>query len=394
VTDAQSPEAGLGLDHFLERTLRAQPSAADWGLAAQLLMESTQSLGLPRSENIAFDPRLRDPLERLRRSELAKSWIFGRQGPPRLAEISQAAVHLLETERLDDNIERWTGHRPSPQSRRIVVYHGQRGERRSLLVLDPSLPPHADAVVLPSELVADVVRDMPQEAAYRALSRLDESLHPEFTAELLAIARPRVVYAPAPPMEFVCVPQPSWRADCGLETSTVGALVRDAAGQRGVTVCYHGSGPVGTGVKLSEGASQIDGQVAQASPVMDTCFVPISDNWRPAGLAARLGVLDRRAPGASELHRFEGASSGLKATRIVGADMGVPTPTPGRQLCVHTTPDLSYGDSGAALINQDERLVGFAFQRTPYGSPSPMSFASWIWAASALDDLSLTLAET
>lgn len=396
MTDVETPSSapGLALDRFLDSTLEAQSRASDWADGAYRLANFMEPGPSSIPPSFAFSPEVRDPFERLRRSELAALLPFAKLGPPPLDQIGQAAVHLLDSEDLDHIIFQTTGRRPSPRARRVVVYHGEEGARRSVLVLDPDLPAYVEPRVVPSELIADTVFNLRFETVRRALSGLDTLINRRLVAEVLAIARPRVVYAPEPDMAFVCVPQPSWRADCGPETSTVGALVRDAAGQRGVTVCHHGSGPVGTRVKLSEGPNEIESQVTLTSPVMDTCFVPISDNWRPAGLAARARVLDGRAPGAAEPHRFEGASSGPRSTRIVGADMGVPYTAPGLQLRVHTTPDLNHGDSGAALVNADDCLVGFAFQRTPYGSPAPMAFASWIWAASALDDLSLTLAET
>lgn len=382
----------------MDQMLSDNPREADWGEGAERLRRFGQRrfAAAARPYNDPFAADLRDPMRRLVGAELFLRTSFAKASTPgpALAELSHAAVHLLDTPLLDEVIWRTTGRRPSSDARRMIIYHGGEGARRSLLVLDPELPTFAGPVIVDSGAVAMAAFESHPEAAMRALSLVDLDFAPDVVAELLAITRPRVVIAPAPPMEYACVPDPPWCAHTDGEVSTVGALVRDAAGRRGVTVCHHGAGPVGTKVRLSEGDAEFESEVALASPLMDTCFVPIGDNWRPAGLAARAGMLSRRAPGAAEAHRFKGASSGGRATRIVGTDMGVPFPSPGRQLCVHTSPDLDYGDSGAALVNEDDRLVGFAFQRTPFGSPSPMAFASWIWAASALDELQLTLEET
>jgi S1-C subfamily serine protease len=77
-----------------------------------------------------------------------------------------------------------------------------------------------------------------------------------------------------------------------------------------------------------------------------------------------------------------------KEARIVGIDFGVPTPTPQRQLCIYTDPVTNYGDSGGALVNDDDQLVGFSFQRTPFSSPT--QYSTWIWAHSALEELDLS----
>ena len=76
----------------------------------------------------------------------------------------------------------------------------------------------------------------------------------------------------------------------------------------------------------------------------------------------------------------------------MAVDFGVPFPMPGRQLCVQTKAVTNYGDSGSALLNDDDRLVGFAFQRTAYGGRATVEFSDWIWAASVLNELGLTLA--
>lgn len=376
----------FGLDSFVDQTLEFNYGRSDWEGGALALMRSTFE---PRGP--VFAPTGFGAEERLERSRLRA---FGREVglDYSLGQVGDLAALMLATTRLGDAVEFALERELSPYTRALVVYHGSGSNRRSVLLLDPTIPADQTPAVLPSRLVADVIIEGVRQGRTVSLAEVFPIVSdPYFSLEIAAIARPRVIIARAPEMEFACVPKPLWTATCESQSSTVGALVRNAQGERGVTVCFHGTGHVGTDVRLVEGAASIDSKVTLASAVMDTCFVPIGDNWRPAALSARAGALDRRAPGNAELHNFTGGSSGGKTTRVVATDLGVPFITPGRQLCVHTTPDIDYGDSGAALINEDDRLVGFAFQRTAYGSQAPMAFASWIWAASALDELGLTL---
>lgn len=373
----------------------------EWDEAAQILSNAISRYS--RNPSSAFLPsRVASAEARLERSTFGFRFGSGQVG---LEEVGDFAANLLDTDALDDQIERYSEQRPSRSARRMVVYHGEGNRRRSVLVLDPGRPGGQAPFVLPNRAIADVILD-------RGLSSLPDFPGgpdefgggagglkgfpaPSFQAlEALAVARPRVVVAPVPRMEPLCVPHPGWTARSGVETSTVGALAIDRQGRRGVTVCHHATGEIGTPIVLSEGGAECETRITQASAVMDTCFAPIGDNWRPAGLRAAAGLLTQRAPGGSEVHAFNGASSGPQTTRIVAVDLGVPATSSIRQLCVHTQPNVNYGDSGAALVNEDDRLVGFAFERTPYGADVPMEFASWIWAPSAFATLGLTLEMT
>jgi len=45
---------------------------------------------------------------------------------------------------------------------------------------------------------------------------------------------------------------------------------------------------------------------------------------------------------------------------------------------VYTEADTAKGDSGAALIDEDDHIVGFAYGRSPIDSPA--QYSSWVWA--------------
>ena len=52
-------------------------------------------------------------------------------------------------------------------------------------------------------------------------------------------------------------------------------------------------------------------------------------------------------------------------------------PQPEEMCRVYTEPDTAHGDSGAALIDEDGYIVGFAHSLSRYGPPK---FSTWVWA--------------
>lgn len=308
--------------------------------------------------------------------------------------------------------------------RELVVSHGLVDRRLSLLVLvskgyfkdlqrDVNYDPENDMQSLPTSQcigipVASLVTEPTVALAWaRLLNRtrteeiveeLDELVHflarGAETAEgigmdlepaiLLWIARPRLLVATMPRMIPLCVPRPPFDVDGpNAKISTAGALVRDIEGRVGVTACFHGTGAVGTVVKL--GFS--DCRVALAAELHDTVFLPLPNGVNLPELYANGGPLINRPPWETEKVSFWGRTSGVIETTVTSTDKGLPMVRPGKQMCVQTKPDTEEGDSGAALVNQFDNLIGFAFQRTAFGEP--IEFTDWIWAAAALSGLGL-----
>jgi hypothetical protein len=274
----------------------------------------------------------------------------------------------------------------SKRARQIVIYHGANRARRSLLILDPALPAGTPARVLSSDAIGELVVNAKERLGEIAAARLPEASQSSDAIDAIWVARPRVIVAPEPKLEFTCVCRPAPRVECDGHVSTAGACVVDKSGSTGLTVCYHGTGPAKTSIKL-DGVAYT---VTTDSEVLDTCFVAVPKQQLPpsTSFSGKGGVLVKRAPGAQERHTFwAGTTGGVKGARIVGVDYGVPVLTPGRQLCVYTDAVTNYGDSGGALVNDNDQLVGFSFQRTPFGSEP--EFATWVWAAAAFNELTL-----
>jgi hypothetical protein len=252
----------------------------------------------------------------------------------------------------------------------------------------------SDELNLPFELFERVVKEMEQELSQfpDAISSRPEavafrqmwSLGPHALAELFFISRPEVVLTRRPRMIPLCVPSPHFRIERGAQVSTAGMFCRDDSGDLGVTGCYHGTGPVGTAVV-------IDGQscsVKLASPVQDLVFITSGETFIASKMVGLGGVLADREPARADRVYFDGATNQQRQTRVFSADAGLLRARPTIMLKVQTDPDTDQGDSGSALLDEHDRVLGFAFERTGYEDYP--QFTDWIWAANALRSLALT----
>ena len=206
---------------------------------------------------------------------------------------------------------------------------------------------------------------------------------PTGLSEVFSITRPEIVQTRRPTMEPLCVPSLPLEILGGRKVSTAGIFCYDRDGELGVTACYHGTGPAGTPVIVSGTKST----VKRADAVQDIVFVPLAEH----SLLSTLGGLStiRRVgePARSERVHFDGmANQGCK-TRVQSADPGLLRPRPTVQLRVQTDPDTDQGDSGCALLDENNAVLGFAFERTAYDDYP--QFTDWIWASNALRALNL-----
>jgi hypothetical protein len=88
------------------------------------------------------------------------------------------------------------------------------------------------------------------------------------------------------------------------------------------------------------------------------------------------------APQEHRVVTFDGAASGLTQTRIRGYDLSVLASSAYLSSKVYTEADTVPGDSGAALIDHEDHIVGFAVSRTAFGAP--LEFSAWSWARQVL----------
>jgi hypothetical protein len=210
----------------------------------------------------------------------------------------------------------------------------------------------------------------------------------EGLAQLLHIAQPEIVKTRKPEMVPLCVPWPHMAVETQGQRSTAGMLCRDAEGKLGITACFHGTGPTGTKVQIGLRSYE----VGLWDAVQDIVFIPLGDDYNIPDVAPVKDVLTDSEPPKGGHARFDGATNQEAETRIFSTDAGLLRARPSVQLKVQTRADTDPGDSGSTLIDENDRALGFAFERTGYGDFP--EFTDWIWAANALRALGLTPVDT
>lgn len=188
-----------------------------------------------------------------------------------------------------------------------------------------------------------------------------------------------IVCTASPALELSRAPIPPWTVStpAGQEVGTAGVFATNTAGQRGVTAAYHVLGErVSSGMPvLVQGAR---GTVVTADVVSDSVFVDLPGVEPPAEALDMSGPLRGVSPRVNESLVFVGVTSGRRDTRVTGWVPEIPLLIPGCQLRLLTTADTAAGDSGAAAVDGEGRVVGFSFARTGVGAR--IAFSTWIWA--------------
>ncbi len=206
--------------------------------------------------------------------------------------------------------------------------------------------------------------------------------------QMLWIAQPEVLRAPMPEMEELGCPSPALEIRCDRrderpQLSSVGMFCRDAGGQIGVTASLHGTGPTGTKIMLGG----LPAEVKHHSEVQDLVFVTLPPDYAiPALARGTKGPRQDGEPAKNEAVSFEGCKN-ARSTIVSATSDGLSWIDPSSQNKVHTPPVVDRGDSGCALVDGQDRVIGFAFRRTKYDAP--LQWAEWIWAANALAALKL-----
>lgn len=212
---------------------------------------------------------------------------------------------------------------------------------------------------------------------------------PPALGEVLWIVRPEGIVARHPEMELVGCPSPALEVGCTapgkpVESSSVGLFCRDADGVVGITACHHGTGPAGTPVTVGG----LPSVVTLADAIQDIVFVPLPHGYAMPNSARGLnGPRSDRPPYQGEQVHFDGRTTGHKTTVVNSHSPGLLWIDALSQNKVQTPAAVNKGDSGSALVDDDDHVLGFAFRRTRTGQP--LEFAEWIWAANALAALGL-----
>lgn len=167
------------------------------------------------------------------------------------------------------------------------------------------------------------------------------------------------------------------RSDVPGPVATAGVIGQTGTGEALVFTAWHAVSSAGDAVKIFVGGAPA--RVIGGHDLTDSCVLSVSHRAGPG--AGRAGLL-LFPPAEHRPATFDGAASGHKRTMIRAYDRSVLDPNLYLSSKVYTDPDTIAGDSGAALIDSDDRIVGFAVSRTPLGAP--LEFSTWAWAEQVL----------
>jgi hypothetical protein len=278
------------------------------------------------------------------------------------------------------------GLNPEDRDRRlVVVQHGEYLGRYDLFILDrarrmtgPSvarIQPDSEALAAGWRSLLEFSRRSPKER-YGSLTLADleqvaveSSSSPDFG--VLVAGLPEVISTTA------TRPAPAWTVTSGTgEIASVGIIGTDLQGRSGVTSANHAIAAGDDQVTVNG----IPGTVVSRDLVTDSCFIKVGP-IQATGCNQVSGPLAGVSPRVGEDVTFDGVRSGHVMTRVRGFDPGIPwISQPWVQLSVTTKPVTVPGDSGAALVNGDGNVIGFASYRT--GFQEEVEFSAWIWAES------------
>ena len=331
-----------------------------------------------------------DPYDRLFSTETGRraADLVGNESRT-LDALSALSIEIL-LEYLD---ERWAfSSGPSSFGRRFLNVPGAPADVPTLLVLDPAIADVSQSRRLTEEVDLDPLGLVAAFDCLRPLLKSQSDVGPLLSAsssfaavELFWIVQPEIVLTRRPRMVPLSAPSPHVQIMRASELSSVGVFCRDAAGELGVSGCFHGTGPVGTAVTVGG----VPSTVKHADAVQDIVFIPLGPAHPIPAVYGLKGPRQTRAPSEAEAVRFDGAGSQVMTiTHVKSHDAGILRKRATLQLKLQTPADTNSGDSGSALVDSDDHVVGFGFERTGIGEFPELT--DWIWADNALASLGLT----
>jgi hypothetical protein len=294
----------------------------------------------------------------------------------------------------------------APEEQAVIVRHGEGGSAMlDLLVFSPRItnPVVADVPVAwiwddasafrrglqQASEVAAAMRERNGARMFeiaRFVSEWPTSRLVTTLRRFLARTRPAFVVMPMPEI----IPQAAatigaCRVSPGSNPSaisTAGVVAHNLAGVEGVTAARHAllntAGVVSVGDSVDVGGSA--GTVESEDMISDSVFVKLPDASTLLGTRPFSHVVVSPAPGVGTAVSFDGAGSGSNSTVVTGAPLTLLNPHPLLQRVLYTNPVTLPGDSGCALFDPADQLLGFCIGTSAI--TSPVTFSAWAWADS------------
>jgi len=164
--------------------------------------------------------------------------------------------------------------------------------------------------------------------------------------------------------------------------SLAGVYTRNEQGVFGATICLHSFPDSNVEIgKTKVSINGLTGTVISAHNISDSCFVQLdATEVQITGILKDNGPLIGSTPRDCEVCYFTNKEEEKVKTNVIGWSVDLLNVEPYNQLKVLTNPCTNPGDSGSALIDSDDHVLGFSFYRTEINAPK--EFSAWIWAAS------------
>jgi hypothetical protein len=220
---------------------------------------------------------------------------------------------------------------------------------------------------------------------------LAKAVRPELVTEFARAQGLELVIGPLPlELEYTAErPTPPFdvKDASGAQDFSIGVYSDSKQHGPGLTTAAHGI-TAGAKYDVFEAGNQIDAvQGVVINSVLDSAFLRLSKAPHipsPAGRSFLSGV----TPNTQLQHEFYGAQSGKTPASVSGWVDDLLTIEPWLQNRVFTGRILQQRDSGSALIDANDSVIGFAFYNSSaFASPS---LSAWIWADSVRQDFQLT----
>jgi len=164
--------------------------------------------------------------------------------------------------------------------------------------------------------------------------------------------------------------------------SLAGVYTKNSQGIFGVTICLHCFPNSYVEVeKTKVKINGITGTVISVHNISDSCFVQLdATELQILDLLDAKGPLQGTTPREFEKCYFLNKEGTKTDTNVIGWSPDILYFDPYNQVKVLTNPITNPGDSGSALIDSGDNVLGFSFYRTEINAVK--EFSAWIWAAS------------
>lgn len=296
---------------------------------------------------------------------------------------------------------------------KFIITHGNRPyPRLDLLVFDPGYRHEGPGVVMPVEVYPDELRvgwRLFARDHYAAISARFGGLilryGEEAALEVLG-AQPFGLLVAVPPSAEptasstqAYAPSPAWGVALAKKQNpegTIGVIAQDVNGTEGVTTALHVIPGIQTGTKklyVNSVEGTLNSQDTNCS--QDSCFIEIAGIASPqlrAGIISTpnapvvQGPLKGVTPRVNEQVRFESwKQGGQVTTQVIGWSPDIPWYIkPDNPTKILTDPDSQPGDSGTAILDGNDYVLGFSHY-VSYTGPGGSGFSAWMWAESIFE---------